>query len=207
MVETICNKITLRIKKEMPDIDEEKAEVINYGLQLMLGEIPKTLIIIALAAILGVLDLTILTLVLMLPYRTTSGGVHLHTHIGCIIATSVFYIGNAFLSKYVVLPNFWQYTITAAVWIFSMIMIKLYAPADTEEVPILRTKERRAKKVLSYIIMTLTLATSLIINNTIISNILLFGVLLQTITITRFMYKITKNKYGYEEYMKNKQVY
>ena len=36
MVEAICNKITLRIRKEMPDIDDEKAEVINYGLQLMM---------------------------------------------------------------------------------------------------------------------------------------------------------------------------
>lgn len=207
MVETICNKLTMQIRKEMPDIDDEKAEVINYGLQLMLGEIPKTLIIIALAAVLHVLDLTILTLVVMLPYRTTSGGVHLHTHIGCIIATSVFYIGNAIMSKYIVLNALYQYVITAIVWVFSMIMIKLYAPADTEAVPILRAKERKIKKILSYIIMSVTLIASLVIKNTAISNILLFGVLLQTITITRFMYKITGNKYGYDEYIKNNKVY
>lgn len=203
MVDEICNRLTLRIKKEIPDVDDERAEVINYGLQLLIGEIPKTLIIIGIAWILGVLDLTILALILMLPYRTASGGVHLKTHIGCIVATSVFYIGNAVLSKYIVLEKIVQYIITGAIWLFSMIMIKLYAPADTEAVPILRKKERKIKKVLSYITMSVSLIIALLINNTIISNILIFGTLFQTLTITRFMYKITGNKYGYEEYIKN----
>lgn len=203
MVDEICNRLTLRIKKEIPDVDDERAEVINYGLQLLIGEIPKTLIIIGIAWILGVLDLTILALILMLPYRTASGGVHLKTHIGCIVATSVFYIGNAVLSKYIVLEKIVQYIITGAIWLFSMIMIKLYAPADTEAVPILRKKERKIKKVLSYITMSVSLIIALLINNTIISNILIFGTLFQTLTITRFMYKITGNRYGHEEYIKN----
>ena len=202
MVETICNKITLRIRKEMPDIDDERAEVINYGLLLMIGEIPKAIIIIAIASILGVLDLTIFAILFLLPYRTTSGGVHLKTHIGCIIATSIFYIGNAFLSKYLVLEKVIQYILTGVIWLFAMVMIKLYAPADTEAVPILRKKERKLKKILSYIIMTITLLISILIKNSVISNILLFGILFQTISITRFMYKITGNKYGYEEYLK-----
>ncbi len=203
MVETICNKLTLRIRKKIPDVDDERAEIINYGLQLLIGEIPKTFIIMAIAWILGVLDLTILALIFMLPYRTVSGGVHLKTHIGCIVATSIFYIGNAILSKYLVLEKVVQYTITAAVWIISMIMIKLYAPADTEAVPILRKKERKLKKILSYIIMSTTLVISLLIRNTIISNILLFGTMFQTIAISRFIYKITGNKYGHEEYEKS----
>lgn len=203
MVDEICNRLTLRIRKEIPDVNDERAEVINYGLQLLIGEIPKTLIIIGIAWILGVLDLTILALILMLPYRTASGGVHLKTHIGCIVATSVFYIGNAVLSKYIVLEKIVQYIITGAIWLFSMIMIKLYAPADTEAVPILRKKERKIKKVLSYITMSVSLIIALLINNTIISNILIFGTLFQTLTITRFMYKITGNRYGYEEYIKN----
>ena len=203
MVDEICNRLTLRIRKEIPDVDDERAEIINYGLQLLIGEIPKTLIIIGIAWILGVLDLTILALILMLPYRTASGGVHLKTHIGCIIATSVFYIGNAILSKYLIIEKTIQYILVGVIWIPSMLIIKLYAPADTEAVPILRKKERKIKKILSYITMSASLIIALLINNTVISNILIFGTLFQTIAITRFMYKITGNKYGYEEYMKN----
>lgn len=206
MVETICNKLTSRIRKEMPDINDERAEVINYGLQLIIGEIPKFFILLTLAYMLGVLKESILLVIMMTPYRITSGGVHLHTHIGCIIATSVFYIGNAVLSKYLVLTRTVEYIITGIVWAFSMIMIKLYAPADTEEVPILRKKERIIKKNLSYITMTLTLVASIIVKDTVLSNLLIFLTIFQTIWISKFTYKITNNKYGYEEYVKLKNV-
>ena len=205
MIENICNKLTLKIRKEMPEVDDERAEVINYGLQLVIGEIPKTFVLLIIAYICGVLELSIIALLAIMPYRLTSGGVHLKTHIGCIIGTSLFYVGSSLLSKYVVIePLYIKYILIGITWVFSVIMIKLYAPADTEEVPILRKKERMAKKVLSYIVMTLSLIASLIIKNTVISNLLLFGVFFQTVIITRLMYKITGNKYGYEEYMKFK---
>lgn len=205
MIERLCNKLTQKIKNKMPEIDEERAEVINYGLQLVLGEIPKTIILILIAYFLGVLKYTILALLFILPYRTFSGGVHLKTHIGCIIATTLMYTGNAFLSKHIIIDAvFIKYILVTAIWSFSIVMIKLYAPADTEAVPILRKKDRKLKKIMSYITMTLTLLVAVFVKNIIISNLLIFGTLLQTISITRFIYKITKNKYGYEEYLKNK---
>lgn len=203
MVETICNKLTAQIRKEMPDVDDERAEVINYGLQLVFGEIPKTVILLLIAWALGVLKYTLFALLLILPYRTVSGGVHLKTHIGCIVATTIMYTGNAFLSQYITWhPIYLKYITICLIWLFSIIMIKKYAPADTEDVPILRKKERKMKKNLSYIIMTITLIFGVFIKNNIIANILIIGTLFQTISITKFVYKITKNKYGYLEYIK-----
>lgn len=203
MIEKLCNKLTKIIQNKMPEIDEERAEVINYGLQLVFGEFPKTFIILLIAYILGVLKLSILALLFIMPYKTFSGGVHLKTHIGCILATSLFYIGNAFLSKNIIIePTFIKYILIAAIWIFSIVMIKIYAPADTEAVPILRKKDRNLKRKLSYITMTLTLICAMVIKNNIISNLLIFGTLMQTISITGFMYKITKCKFGYREYIK-----
>ena len=48
--------------KENPDFDEARLEVINYGLQLIIGEIPKMFLAIALAFILGVGKYTLITL-------------------------------------------------------------------------------------------------------------------------------------------------
>lgn len=206
MIEKLCNKLTKKIQNKMPEIDDERAEIINYGLQLVLGEIPKTFLILAIAYLLGVLELSVLALLFVMPYKTFSGGVHLKTHVGCIVATSLFYVGNALLSKYIVInPNYLKYLLVISTWIFSMFMIKLYAPADTEAVPILRKKDRNLKRRLSYIAMTLTLIMAICITNSTISNLLIFGTLLQTISISRFMYKLTNNKYGYEEYIKSKQ--
>lgn len=203
MIEKMCKALTNKMRKEMPEIDDERAEIINYGLQLVLGEIPKIFLIFIISYILGVFKLTLLSFLFILPYRSVSGGTHLHTHIGCIIATSIFYIGNAYISQYLVWNNnLTKYITVFSIWAFSMIMIKKYAPADTQDVPILRKKERRIKQILSFIIMTITLILGLVIKNNIISNLLIIGTLLQTITITSFMYKLTKNKYGYLENIK-----
>ena len=81
-----------------------------------------------------------------------------------------------------------------------MIMIHLYAPADTENVPILSKKERKQKKIQSYIFLSIALLIACIIPNKEISNVLIFGYFIQSITITKFAYRLTKNKYGYEVY-------
>lgn len=202
MIEKICNYLTRKIKEKTPDMDSEKEEIINYGLQIIVGEIPKTIALIIIAAVCGVLKLSLLALILMVPYRMVSGGVHLKSHIACIVSTTCFYTGNALISKSVIIPIQYKICLVIFIWIFSVVAIKKYAPADTEEVPILREKERKIKKNFSYIIMTITLILSVVIRNQIISKLLIFGTLMQTIMITRFIYKISNCKYGYEEYKK-----
>ena len=122
------------------------------------------------------------------------------THVGCIIYTLLLYSGSALLAKYVLLTGTLKYIISAVIWIFCMTMIKLYAPADTENVPILRKKERKQKQIFSYIILTVEFGIALLINNPVIAGIIILGDFIQTLTITRFAYKITNNKYGYEVY-------
>lgn len=200
MIDKICLFLTNKIRKKMPEIDDERTQVINYGLQILIGEIPKIFIILLISWILGIFKLTLITFILIMPYRSVSGGFHLHTHIGCIIATTLTYCGTAFVSQYIVLNNIVKYILISLIWIFSMAMIKLYAPADTEEVPILETKVRRKKQLASYIIATISLIAAIFIRDNVISNILIIGTLLQTLSITKVMYRLTNNKYGYEVY-------
>lgn len=200
MIEKVCTFLTNKIRKEVPDIDDERAEAINYGLQIIVGEVPKTFIMLAIAYILGVFELSVINFVVMFIYRGASGGFHLHTHLGCIVATCVQYCGVALLSKYIVLSELVKYILIGATWIFGMIMIKLYAPADTEDVPILETKVRRKKQILSYISLTIGLLAAVFIQDSTIANILIFGNLVQTLTITKLAYRLTNNKYGYEVY-------
>ena len=200
MVDAICTYLTNRIKKEMPEIDEERAEIIMYGLQNIIGEFPKIFIILGIAYLLGLLKLTVISILLIAPYRCFSGGVHMKTHIGCIIYTLLLYSGSALLGKYIILTGTIKYITAFCIWIFCMIMIKLYAPADTENIPILRKKERRQKQIVSYIILTVEIVSTIFINNTTISGIIIFGSLIQTLTITRIAYKITNSKYGHEVY-------
>ena len=79
-------------------------------------------------------------------------------------------------------------------------MVKLYAPADTENVPILRKKDRRKKQILSYIALSVGLIVAAFVPSSELANILILGNLVQTLFITKLVYKITNNKYGYEVY-------
>lgn len=200
MIDKICKFLTNKMREEMPDIDDERAEIINYGLKNIIGEIPKIFIMLGIAYALGVLKLALETFLIILPYRTFSGGFHLKTHIGCIVCTSLMYIGPAYLAQYIEITGIVKIASIIMIWIFGIIMITLYAPADTENVPILRKSERKQKQILSYITLTIALIVAEIIKNEIISNIIIIGYFIQTCTITRLAYKITKNKYGHEVY-------
>lgn len=200
MIDKICGFLTSKIRQEMPEIDDEKAEVINYGLQNIIGEIPKTFLVLMISYFLGIWKETLITFLLLIPYKNASGGFHLKTHLGCIIGTTTFYCGIAMLSKYILLSGMVKYIIIASIWLFGICMIKLYAPADTENVPILTKKDRKRQQIISYITFSIGLLIAGIIKDNLISNIIILGYLVQTLMITKIAYRITNNKYGYEVY-------
>ncbi len=200
MIDKICTFLTKKIREEMPEVDDERAEVINYGLQNIIGEIPKIFLLLIIAFLLQMLKEVLFMFLALLLYRGASGGFHLKTHLGCILGTTLFYCGTVFLSQNIVLDEIIKYIVIGIGWIFGMIMIRLYAPADTENVPILSKKDRKKKQIISYITFSIGLIAAIFIQNSVISNILIFGNLLQTLTITRIAYRLTKNKYGYEVY-------
>ena len=201
MIDKFCDYLTDMIKKEDSEIDEERADAINYGLHLIIGEIPKIFLLFIIGFLLGIGKLTLLSFILIQPYRYMSGGFHLKTHLGCIVCTTSMYCGIAMLAKKIIMPLNIKITFAVFSLIFGIIMITLYAPADTENVPILRKKERKLKRNLSYVVFIIGIAISFIIKNQEIANILLYGNFIQTLTITRLAYKITNNKYGYEIYL------
>ena len=201
MLDKICSFLINKMKQEIPEMSREKEEEIRYGLELIIGEIPKVFIMFLIAYILGVLELSILSYIILLPYKFVSGGVHAKSHLACIIGTPTIYCGTVYLSKYLnITPIELRLAFILISWIFGMIMITLYAPADTENVPILRKSERKQKRILSYIVLSINIVVAIFIKNQVISNILIYGSLVQSILITRIAFKLFDNKYGHEVY-------
>lgn len=206
MIDKICDKLIKRIRAKMPEVDDERAEVIKYGLELIIGELPKMFLLFVIAWLFGIFKYALISFAIILPYKLVSGGVHLKTHIGCILGTSLLYCGNVFISKYINIPDIKnQIIFSAIILIFAIIMISLYAPADTENVPILRKKERAKKKIISYIIVTSMVIISFFVKDKVISNMFRVGVLLQSIMISKLTYNIFKVKFGYLEYIKTQK--
>ena len=201
MIDKFCEYLTNKIRNKMPEVDNEQAEIIMYGIQLIVGEIPKVFSVFIIGALLGLWWQTLLAFWILLPYKYASGGFHLKTHLGCFIGTNLVYCGNAYISSIIELGIYTKIFFIIFNLIIGIVMVSIYAPADTINLPILTKKERRMKKALSYIFLIINMLVALLVPNTTISNILIFGTLVQTFSITRLAYKLTKNEYGYEVYL------
>ncbi len=202
MIEKFCEYLVNLIRKQMPEMDDDQAAIVLYGIEIIVGEIPKIFLMFITGFLLGFWWQTLVAFFLILPYKVCSGGFHLKTHIGCIICTNVIYCGNAILSSIVTIPDYMKWILLLITLILGMICVTKYAPADTENLPILTKKERHTKKTLSYIFLAINLIAVILVPNRIISNILLFGTFIQTISITKLAYRLTKNQSGYELYLR-----
>lgn len=201
MIDKFCDWITEKIKQSMPEIDEEKEMIINFGVKLIFGELPKILILFLIGFLVGLGLETIILFFLIVPYRASTGGFHLKTHLGCMISTTVLYIAPILLAKYLEIPhNYILYITTVMLGIMSIILIAKYAPADTENMPILSKKERKVKRIKAYISLAVLLTVIVFIPNNLISSMLIYGIVLQNLTVTPIAYKLSKCKYGYEVY-------
>ena len=206
MIDKFCTFLVEKIKSKVKDIDEEKEMVIDFGIRILFGEMPKILILFILGFLFGIGWYTLLLFFLLSPYRSFTGGFHLKTHLGCMISTSILYLLPIALAK---VSNFQveyiKYILISITLIMSIIFIKKYAPADTENIPILSKKERKSKKIKAYIYVVALLMLSLFIKDNVFSYMLIYGIFLQNITITPFAYSITKCKYGYKNYVGENQ--
>lgn len=200
MVEKISKKI-LNILSDENDSQEQR-EILLFGITRIVEDIPKYIALICICLLLGIIkEFGIFMLVTVL-YKTFTGGVHLHTNIGCFIGTlcstlACIYLPNVIINyKFILIPFF------VFVYIFSMYIIWVYVPADVPEIPIINERRRKRDKIMSFIMLNLLFLISLIfINNVFYTCIVIMTILEIDVMTTRTMYKLFKNEYGYETYV------
>ena len=201
MIDKFCDWITSKIKQNVDNIDEEKELVINFGVRLIFGELPKILLLFIIGFLLGIGWYTLIFFLLLCPYRSATGGFHLKTHLGCMITTSILYLGPILLAKYLpIQQNYILYIMSGIVAVFSIFIIIKYAPADTENIPILTKKERKSKKIKACISLIILMAIIIFYPDKLISYMFVYGIFLQNLTVLPIAYKLTNNKHGYEVY-------
>jgi len=81
-ISDISESLTEIIKKEM-DVDEIKAEQIEYGIYMFISETIKIAAVLIIAAIFNIFKYAVLTIVIFGIHRGFIGGVHAKTHWGC----------------------------------------------------------------------------------------------------------------------------
>ena len=188
MKKKILNHCMEIVKNKYPEYDEDKLEIINYGLESIYLTFTKIIIIFVLAIILNIWKEVLLLLAFYNLIRVSAFGMHAKKSIHCLIISLTLFIGGVYLCRYLVIPLILKVVLS----IICIILIAKYAPADTEKRPIIN----------SVIISGVFAISIVLLSDKNISNYLLLGMIEATIMLLPITYKIFDLPYdNYKKYL------
>ena len=191
------------IKKNDSTISDEKLDEIRYGLEGIYLTITKTIFIFALSYLLGIFREMIIMLIVFNILRTTGFGIHAKKSWQCWVSSTILFIFFPFISKYIYMPN----TLKIVLGIIAIVVMVLYAPADTVKHPLVNKKKRLIWKTLTVINCIILVLISICVKDNAISNLMIFGIYSEVIVIIPLTYKIFDLPYNnYKNYGLNSNV-
>ena len=193
MVEKMSSYIVDNMLFKGETIDSDKREVMMFGITRILEDVPKYVLIFLIALFLDVLKEAGIVLLITFAYKTFIGGAHANSNISCFIFSTMFFISPSIIARFVDISSTYFIIALILVNIFSLYVIKRYAPADTEEVPILNKKKRETMKIfaiVSQILIDVSLFTIIKDNN--IREVILITLFYSNFMTTKIAYKFLK---------------
>ena len=190
--ERISGKITEAIAAELKDLSEEKLAEIDYGIAAFIANSYKMAFIFILAILLNVFQYFLIALVSFGALRTFASGVHAKREWTCLPTSALVFFGITYLGM---ISNLNIYIISF-VFILCFGAILRYAPADTEERPIVSRRLRKKLKILSCITILALYAIALYSIGTKASSIITYAVLFESVVILPVTYRLAGSMYG-----------
>lgn len=134
----------------------EREAVLAYGLEVMLGDISKFVVLFSLAGLLGIFPTTFLSAVSIVSFRLISGGKHASSHLRCLIATLTIFLSAGWLAE-ILLSLFtgnklWRILIPAFICLLTAIY--LWVPLSNEHRKFDTPEKRKKFRRLSFMLVT-----------------------------------------------------
>jgi len=185
------------ISAQCPDKSEEELEIIGYGLEGILITVPKIAFIITVGYLLNILQPLVFAILSFGILRTFASGVHLSNGWACLVFSSIVFLFIAYAGIYIPLPML----LKIFMFLVSFILLILYAPADTEERPLVVPRIRQELKVLSLIFTGLMFIINLLLpSGHVIGNIITWSVIIESVMTTPAIYSMLNRRYRNYEY-------
>lgn len=198
MKDLLINSAMTNIKKYY-SYDEVKLAEIRYGLASLYLLITKTVVIFSLAYILGFINPLLILMALYSILRLTGFGVHAKKSWHCWIASLITFLCLPYLSTILII----NYKVKISLGMFCVILLGIFAPADTEKRPLINKKRRKIYKVISVLLGLLYIVLLTSTKTNIVNNCILFALILETIAVLPITYKLFGVKYNnYKNYKK-----
>lgn len=189
MIDRICSKLTDIIKRNVEGISEEKAQIINYSLNVLLFDFFVYAIVFLIGAFFHVLTLTIISIVVSGVLRISAGGAHKNTRTFCLLLIILSIFGCIALAHNIHLHSFY---VGMVIYCIEVLIAHAYAPADTVEKPIVSQKHKTWQKIISMLEITLLAVCTIPLWNVnqILYNTILLSTLLPIFSITPIGYRL-----------------
>lgn len=188
----------LNVIKKYNNFDDDKLAVIKYGLESIYILITKTIIILLVSYLLGLLKQTVIFLVCYNFIRIPSFGLHATKSWICLVSSLLIFIILPFICTVITIPMY----LKIIIGLIGLAFIIKNAPADTYKRPIISKKRRMFFKVCSSIVTITMILFSLFIEDQFLANSLLFSIILQCFMISPTVYKFFKLPYNnYKRYV------
>lgn len=188
----------LNVIKKYNDFDDEKLSIIKYGLESIYILITKTIIILLVSYLLGLLKQTVIFLVCYNFIRIPSFGLHATKSWICLVSSLLIFIILPFICTVITIPTY----LKVIIGLIGLAFIIKNAPADTYKRPIISKKRRMFFKICSSIVTITMIIFALFIEDQFLANSLLFSIILQCFMISPTVYKFFKLPYNnYKKYV------
>ncbi|MBZ9618555.1 accessory gene regulator B family protein [Clostridium estertheticum] len=194
--EFITTKL-LNYFKNYLDLKSSEIEKLYLGIIIILINVGKLLIIAIIAYFIGMIKEVLILFVMFGALRLTAAGIHLKSDLGCTVVSLIAFIGSAYITvKYPL-----SISLTCIISIICTVLLYKYSPADTESRPILEIEHRKKLKIKATGTALIFIVINLLLLNKALFNLTMFALLLQSLSISPWTYKLLKSSYNnYEKY-------
>lgn len=196
----MIEKISAQIATNITDYRElERIQYLKMklGLETLLINLSKGVIVYGVAVISGIFTLTLITHLTYSILRRSSGGLHAKSSFVCTMVSITMFVVIPYFLQRVAIP----FSLLMLFFVFCMICISKYAPADTENHPLIgverREQLRRRSIKTCFVLMTI----AVIIPFHMIRTLIVAGIVMQIVMILPITYKMLKRSCNnYEKY-------
>ena len=165
---------------------DEEIEHMRYSLEGLYLTFTKLIVIFTLAIILGIFKEVVILLLLFNIIRFTGFGFHAETSLQCLITSTLFFV----VMPYIILYFSPNKQIMLTIGILGLIILSIYAPADTVKRPLPNKKKRLYRKL-----STIFISISIIKINSNLSYLFIISIIIESITVTPMFYRIFNQPY------------
>ncbi len=163
MIDKISELITKKIRENNKNITDERAEIVAYGINIIIYQAIVTIIIFIIAFFLGLFYYAFVSFVIIGLLRSTIGGAHSHSRFQCIVMHSFSIFGTILISNYL---KFNSYYPLIFIFIISILIILKYAPGETVDGPLYSDSQKKSQRIAGITIETVIFLACLFLKNT-----------------------------------------